>query len=142
MNHFGSELRFGLVKNTDQDMSLIYVLIPEVILKFLIQYQSELNLYLDIFTKFEPGEIRYLYTEEVEELNRMASGLLTLLEKINGSQIFQEYRDKHYLSENHFAKEDVCEVFNHLIHLCKVVLNGQKLLFVESRFDDSSMIEG
>jgi hypothetical protein len=58
MNHFGSELRFGLVKNTNQDTSFIYVVIPGFILKFLIQYQSELNIHLDKITKFEPEEMR------------------------------------------------------------------------------------
>lgn len=142
MNHFGSELRFGLVKNTNQDTPFIYVLIPEVILKFLIQYQSELNIHLDKFTQFEPEEMRYLYTEEVEELRSMASEVLESLKNINESQIFQEYIDKHHLSEINFSQEDVSEVFNHLIHICNVVLNGQKILFVESRFDDSAMIEG
>ncbi|NRD78527.1 hypothetical protein HPT25_16915 [Bacillus sp. BRMEA1] len=141
MKHFGSELRFGLVKNTNQDKSFIYVVIPEVIIKFLIQYQSELNIYTDIITQFEPEEMRYLYTEEVEELQNIASQVLESLENINESRIFQDYRDKYHLSEINFSKEDVSEVFNHLIHICNVALNGQKILFVSSRFDDSAMIE-
>jgi hypothetical protein len=38
MEHFGAKLRFGLVKSINEDSSLIYVVIPEVILKFLIQF--------------------------------------------------------------------------------------------------------
>ncbi|NRD79904.1 hypothetical protein HPT25_21450 [Bacillus sp. BRMEA1] len=140
MRHFGSELRFGLVKKTNQDSSLIYVVIPEVILKFLVQYQSELNIQLDKFVQFEKDEIRYLYTEEVEELRSFASVLLVSLE--NKSLIFQEFRDKHNLSEINFFQDDVNEVFNHLIYLCDVVLNGQKILYVSSGYDDSAMIEG
>jgi hypothetical protein len=142
MNHFGSELRYGLVKNTNQDSSLIYVVIPEVILKFLIQYQSELNIHLDKFIQFEQEEMRYLYTEEVEELRSLASVALTSLEHKNESPIFQEYRNKYHLSEINFSQEDVAEVFNHLIYLCNVVLNGQKILYVWSGYDDSAMIEG
>ncbi|PGY07782.1 hypothetical protein [Bacillus sp. AFS031507] len=142
MNHFGTELRFGLVKNTNQDSSLIYVVIPEVILKFLIQYQSELNIHLDKFTQFEQDEMRYLYTEEVEELRRWASGVIVSLKNKNESPIFQEYRRTHHLSEMHFSQEDVNEVFNHLFYLCDVVINGQKILYVSSGYDDSAMIEG
>ncbi|MED1470072.1 hypothetical protein [Bacillus salipaludis] len=142
MNHFGSKLRFRLVKDTNQDTSFIYVVIPDVILKFLIQYQSELNIYLDKITQFEPEELRYLYTEEVEELRSMASEVLESLENIYESRIFQEFRDKHHLSEINFSQEEVNEVFNHLIHICNVVLNGQKILFVSSMVDDSAMIEG
>lgn len=72
----------------------------------------------------------------------MASEVLESLKKINENQIFQEYRNKHHLSKINFSQEDVSEIFNHLIHICNVVLNGQKILFVESRFDDSAMIEG
>lgn len=142
MNHFGTEFRFGLVKNTNQDLSFINVVIPEVILKFLIQYQSELNIHLDKFTQFEQEEIRYLYTEEVEELRSFAAKGLETLGNENESPIFQEYRTKHHLSENDFSQEDVYEVFNHLIYLCDVVLNGRKILYVSSGYDDSAMIEG
>jgi predicted ribosome quality control (RQC) complex YloA/Tae2 family protein len=82
------------------------------------------------------------YTEEVEELRSMASDVLESLEDINESRIFQEYRDKHHLSEINFSQEDISEVFYQLIHICNVVLNGQKILFVSSRFVDSAMIEG
>ncbi|MFD0824497.1 hypothetical protein ACT8ZR_02355 [Neobacillus sp. M.A.Huq-85] len=124
MNHFGSELRFGLVKNTNQDSSFIYIVITEVILKFLTQYQFDLNIHLDKFTQFEQEEMRYLFTEEVEELSRWASGVLVSLKNKNESTIFQEYRRTHHLSELDFSQDDVNEVLNHLFYLCDVVLNG------------------
>lgn len=142
MNYFGFELRFGLLKNTNQDLSLINLRIPDIILKFLYEHQSDLNINIEKLTQFESQEIRYFYNEEVKELREFANAVLVTLENNYDSPIFQEYCRRHHLTETDFSQEDLSEVFNHLIYLCNVVLNGQKILYVSSSYDDSAMVEG
>jgi len=141
MNYFGFELRFGLVKNINQDFSLINLIISEVILKFLIQYQSELNINIDKFTQIQSEEVRYLYREEVEELRDFAHKALNSFGG-NFNTIVQDYRNKLNLSENEFSQDDVSEVFHHLIHLCNTAIDGQKILYLSVGYDDSAFIEG
>ncbi|MGE8204688.1 hypothetical protein ACQKP0_08995 [Heyndrickxia sp. NPDC080065] len=142
MNYFGTELQFGLVKKINQDTSLIYLVIPEVILNFLLQNQNRLNINLDKFSQFKSEVIRYFFNEEVEELRSLACSVLKSLENQKANQIFQEYRNRLKLTEDNISQEDVSEVFHHLIHLCNIVLQGQKLLYVSAGFDDSALIEG
>lgn len=141
MNYFGTELHFGLIKNVNEDSSFIDLVIPEVILKFLSRYESDLNISINKFIELESGEVRHFYNEEVEEIKSLSYTLLKSLESESICQISQNYRDIFHLNEIDFSQEDVKEIFQHLIHLCDTVLNGKKILYVSASYDDSAFIK-
>jgi hypothetical protein len=142
MNYFGTELQFGLVKNTNHDKSFISLIIPDIILKFLQECQSDLIINLDVFTQLESEEMRYFHNEEVKELRNIANTILMSLENKKINETIQVFRDMFNLTEIDISKDDVSEVFQHLVHLCNIALKGQKMLYVLVGFDDTNFIEG
>ncbi|MBV7509796.1 hypothetical protein KW850_32530 [Bacillus sp. sid0103] len=86
--------------------------------------------------------MRYFHNEEVKELRNIANTILMSLENKKINETIQVFRDMFNLTEIDISKDDVSEVFQHLVHLCNIALKGQKMLYVLVGFDDTNFIEG
>jgi hypothetical protein len=140
LNYFDLALRFRLVRNVNEDSSIIQLVIPSVFLKFLNQYSPYIPTDLSILLNIKFDDVRHFYNEEVEELHNVSCSLLKHLQTKELRPLVQEYREHYGLDEEHITEDDLIELALHLQHLCDVALRGNKLLVASGGYDDSAFI--
>jgi hypothetical protein len=139
-NFFDLELRFGLVRNVNDDSPIIQLVIPSVFLKFLNRYSPCIQTDLSILLNIKFNGVRHFYNEEVKELYNVSCSLLKNLQTKEFCSLVQEYREHYGLNEEHITEDNLIELALHLQHLCDVSLRGNKLLVACGGYDDSAFI--